>query len=133
MTDEERQKHIKTFTMKHLDENYDQIEEDLYEQFRAPWKNTAKKTQLAQTLFKDILKFNDVQVHTNPSKADIIEVLNSLKGQADSVEGTSETLAIGIVWIGHSLGSCNSKQNRVLQELQVKIPSKKAVDMSVLH
>ena len=64
---------------------------------------------MAQSLLKDLLKFNEVSVHTNPSKSEVIEVLKSLQALAESVENTNETLAVGIIWIGHSLGADSPK------------------------
>ncbi len=39
----------------------------------------SEKTLLAQTLLKDVLKFNEVQVHNNLCKTEIIDILKSLQ------------------------------------------------------
>ena len=63
-------------------------------------------------MFSEILKFKKVKVFNNLSKDDVIEKLIELQRIADEFEedlgndhsGERLTLAVGIVWIGASLG-----------------------------
>ena len=63
-------------------------------------------------MFSETLKFKEVKVFNNLSKDAVIERLLELQGVADTFEedlangvpGERSTLAVGIVWIGASLG-----------------------------
>ena len=79
MSEVERHQYVKNFTAKHLSKEQAQIEDGLLEQFHAPWKNAMKKSQVANQLFKNILKFDEVSTFTNPKKSDIVKVLQQLK------------------------------------------------------
>ena len=77
-----------------------------------PWEDAKISGDQARTMFKDILKFKEVKVFYNLSKDDVIEELLELQRIADEFEedlengysGERSTLAVGIVWIGASLG-----------------------------
>ena len=48
--------------------------------------NAKERGEMARQLLQDELKFNEVNVHMNLCKDDIIEKLNALKAKADRFE-----------------------------------------------
>ena len=70
------------------------------------WINAKERGESARKLLQDELKFNEVNVHTNLCKDDIIERLNALKAKADRFETfkkDKENLQITIIWVGYTL------------------------------
>ena len=58
------------------------------------------------SLFKDVLEFNKVILHTDINKENMIEALNSLKEYSDKFEDTSgdkDILLVAIVNVGFHL------------------------------
>ena len=70
------------------------------------YKDAIERGNLAETLFKDILEFDVVEICTDFSKADVIAKLQALKSEAEDFENTNQSkgvFAASIVWIGFKL------------------------------
>ena len=70
------------------------------------WTNAEERAKTAQELL-ELLKFKNIEVVTNASKAKYVEKLTALKKYADDFEvtnkDTKETLAVAIINIGNRL------------------------------
>ena len=92
------------------------------------WKDAEKRGEIAVKLLKEQLKFDNVTVYVDKTKAEIDDILNDLRQLAmnfeDSKEnkGTRNTLAIGIINIGHRLDPQVPIHKPILQTLGVKSP-----------
>ena len=67
-----------------------------------------ERTDMYKHLFKDVLKFREVKVHTDLSKADVIKVLDSLKENAIKFEESkreNDRLVVAIANIGFNMVS----------------------------
>ena len=65
-----------------------------------------ERAEVQRQIFKDILEFDEVTVHNDPSKADMIKELNALKKRSDEFEktrGDKDVLAIAVINIGYFL------------------------------
>ncbi len=59
-----------------------------------------------ESLFKDILDFDKVEICKDLSKADIISKLAAVKAEAEDFEKTNQdqsVFAVSIVWVGYKL------------------------------
>ena len=78
-------------------------------------------------LFKKVLQFNDVTVHTDLTKAKIIEVLDSVKERAEQFAqkfGDKEVLAVAVINIGFNMVLDYTPHHTLLQERGYRAPPK---------
>lgn len=81
------------------------------------WDKAVWKGKCSEKLFKQIFKFQQVQVLTDLTKPQMIEEFDKLQRIADKFEASrkpNETLCIAVVWIGHTL-YLNSHHNGMIQ------------------
>ena len=81
------------------------------------WDKAAWKGKGVEQLFKEIFAFQQVQVHTDLTKREMIEEFDRLQRTVDKFEANRrpwETLCVAVVWIGHTL-YLNSHHNGMIQ------------------
>ena len=77
------------------------------------YKNAVSRGELAQKLFEKVLKFDQVRVCKNYSKAQIIKVLQDLAKRAKKLDfdnkrhHKNELLTVSISWVGFNLQPYN--------------------------
>jgi len=82
------------------------IELDFQIKVGVPYDKASEKGEAYRKLFADVLHFDRVAVHTNPSKTKIIEILDSLQIEADNFErnkSDKDILTVAIANVGYCL------------------------------
>ena len=73
---------------------------------RLPYDEAIERGEKYEKLLKDVLKFNEVTVHKDLSKIEVLKVLDSLEDQATHFEqnkSEKEVLSVAIINVGYYL------------------------------
>ena len=81
------------------------------------YRGAEERGRKLHDLFKDVLKFSDVKVYTDQTKAEMIEVLDALRSHAEKFErtrGDTEILCVGVANVGFNLRHADAKHKAIM-------------------
>ena len=84
------------------------------------YDGATERGEMHKTLFKDVFNFDEVNVHTDISKDDMIEVLSSLKTCAEQFEkgkGENDNFVVAIANIGFNMVHDYAPHKAIFDEL----------------